>query len=325
MDSILRGHEALCLFAIRLLLRLALAVEEHRRRLPRRTRRWLGSLRRLYRRWLVHEALVPPPPFPRRWRAWNRTPGHLEEKVVRLHVEQPRLGAGQLMRLCERVLGFHAVRETFRQILIRRQDLVLALQGERRSRPRRISVRRRGQLWGLDMTLVWLLGFWPVWVLGAVDYFGSRLVAFEPLAWPSGAEVVRVLAAAFDGYGVPERLLTDRGPAFTSAAFQQLCAVRGVRHVLTRPAHPWTNGRIERVFRTFKSTVFGFIWLFDSAEQVERYCAEFMAWYNAHRPHSSFGGRTPDEVFFGRPRQLHPLGRISFFDGHLRWWRFGPG
>jgi transposase InsO family protein len=25
---------------------------------------------------------------------------------------------------------------------------------------------------------------------------------------------------------------------------------------LTKPRHPWTNGRIERLFRTFKETIF---------------------------------------------------------------------
>jgi hypothetical protein len=56
---------------------------------------------------------VPPPPF-RRHRPWNRTPDHVEQ-VVRLHVEQPHLGAGQLRMLAARVLAFRAARETFRR------------------------------------------------------------------------------------------------------------------------------------------------------------------------------------------------------------------
>ena len=180
-----------------------------------------------------------------------------------------------------------------------------------------------GQLWGVDLTLVWLLGFWPVWVLGAVEYHGSRLVAFERLAWPTASAVTGALTRAFDEHRAPARLLTDRGPAFASSALADLCAARGVRHVLIRPGHCWTNGRIERVFRTFKQTVFGLIWLFASTREIARYCADFRRWYNADRPHSSHGGRTPDEVFSGRPKQLRPLGRIDYFDGQLRWYRFG--
>jgi transposase InsO family protein len=235
----------------------------------------------------------------------------------------PRLGAGQLMRLAERVLGFRAARETLRQILIRRRDLVVELEDARRRRPRRIRVTHPGSLWGVDRTLVWLLGFWPVWLLGAVEHHGSRLVAFERLAWPTAAAVTRALALAFDEHGAPARLLTDRGPVFTSTAFVDLCAAHGVRHVLIRPGHCWTNGRIERVFRTFKQTVFDLIWFFASTREIDRYCADFRRWHNADRPHASYDGRTPDEVFFGRREQLTPLGRIDYFDGQLHWYRFG--
>jgi transposase InsO family protein len=322
LRALLAVNDWLCDAVIGLHLRCALAVETHRRRTRRGAERLHGSLQRLFRAWRLERGRLPFAPCARH--PWNRTPAHVEEKVVRLHVEQPRLGAGQLMRLCERVLAFRAARETVRRILIRRRELIVELEHARRRRPRRIRVSGPGRLWRVDLTLVWVLGFFPVWVLGAVDYHGSRLVVLERVRWPSSAEVVRVLEAAFARHSVPERLLSDRGPAFTSGAFAVLMAEHGIRHVLIRPAHPWTNGRIERMFRTFKETVFGCIWLFASRRQVERYCADFLLWYNRDRPHSSWGGRTPDEVFSGRPMQRRPLGRVAYFDGHLRWWRFGP-
>ena len=102
-----------------------------------------------------------------------------------------------------------------------------------------------------------------------------------------------------------------------------LLAARGVRHVLTRPAHPWTNGRIERVFRLFKETVFSRFWLIASRRQLGRFCADFVLWHNRDRPNGGWDGRTPNEVFFDRPAQLRPLGRVSYFDGSLPWYRFG--
>src|SRR5204862_2406165 len=102
-----------------------------------------------------------------------------------LHVEQPRLGAGQLRFLSERVLAFLPARETVRRILIPRRDLVVALDLQRRRKPRRIQVTGPRQLWGMDLTIVWVLGFIPIWIFGAVDYYGSRVVAFERLRWPT--------------------------------------------------------------------------------------------------------------------------------------------
>jgi transposase InsO family protein len=321
MDAILAAHRALCGALMWLCLRLTLSVHRHEQRTQRRARKLRGSLRRLWRAFLRGRGRLPY--VPRRRPPWNRTPSHIEENVVRLHVDQPQLGTGQLMRLAERVLAFRAARETFRQILIRRRDLVIELEDARRRRPRRIRVTQTGHLWGVDLTLVWLLGFWPVWLLGAVDYHGSRVVAFERLAWPTAHAVTRALSRAFDEHGAPERLLTDRGPVFTSAAFADLCAARSVRHVRIRPGHCWTNGRIERVFRTFKQTVFGFLWLFASPREIDRYCADFRRWHNADRPHASYDGRTPDEVYSSRAKQLRPLGRIDYFDGQLHWYRFG--
>ena len=124
-------------------------------------------------------------------------------------------------------------------------------------------------------------------------------------------------------HGAPDRILTERGSVFRADAFQAMLADRGTKHTLTRPAHPWTNGRIERVFRTFKETVFGFVWLVASPAQLDRFCRDFMQWHNRDRPHAAWDGRTPDEVFFGRAKARRVLGRVDYFDGRLRWFRFG--
>ena len=47
-----------------------------------------------------------------------------------------------------------------------------------------------------------------------------------------------------------ERLLTDNGPAYLSAAHAQACRRLGIRHLRTRPYRPQTNGKAERFIRT---------------------------------------------------------------------------
>lgn len=247
----------------------------------------------------------------------------LRRRLVHLHVDLPHHGAGQLAMLARRVLGLVTTRETVRRILLRRQALVVELEEAKQRRRRRIQVKRRLELWGADFTLVWVLGFFPVWLLGVIDYQGSRLVAFERVARPDTAALVRVVSAAIATHGTPSRLLTDNGGPFVSKDFAAFLAQRGVAHSFIRPGHAWTNGRIERVFRTFKETVFGFIWLFSATAQVERFAADFLQWHNRDRPHSSWGGRTPDEVWHDRKPLRRARGRVTYFDGHLEWWRFG--
>ena len=100
MTRLLSVHHHGCFFVIRCLLWLwlAVAVDEHRRRVAHRVKRWQKRVRSLYERWLRWRGLLKPQPHGRRGAPWNRTPEHIEEQVVRLHVEHPFLGAGQLSR-----------------------------------------------------------------------------------------------------------------------------------------------------------------------------------------------------------------------------------
>lgn len=77
------------------------------------------------------------------------------------------------------------------------------------------------------------------------------------------------------------------------------------------------------MIRTFKETTRRLVWLFSSVGQIDRFCTDFVQFHNRDRPHRSWGGRTPDEVYSGRPQRLGHLGRVAYFDSRLTWWRFG--
>jgi hypothetical protein len=46
----------------------------------------------------------------------------------------------------------------------------------------------------------------------------------------------------------------------------------------------------------------------------------FTIWYNGHRPHTTFGGRTPDEVYFNQ----RPANRSPRFEPRAGWPRSSP-
>ncbi len=312
---------------IGLLLRAALALDRHERWATRTARRLRGSLLRLWRRW------TNTPAAPRRSRGrtpWNRTPPETELAVHRMHHDHRDLGAMRLRALLRRTLGIQLATQTIRNIVGRSPQTPSPARGGgpgrgtgHREVARRIDVTAARQLWGMDLTLVWLLGFFPIWLLGVVDYHGSRIITLERLTAPTAAHVRAALERAFQQHGIPERVLTDNGMVFKAVDVALLLASHGVEHTFTRPAHPWTNGRIERLFRTFKSTVFAHIWLFASVGEIDRYCRDFVTLYNRDRPHSRFEDCTPDEVYFGRSPVTRPVGRVTYFDGHLCWYRFG--
>ena len=149
------GSKPLLAAAAGLLLRAADRVEKQRKRLPRKVRRWLRPLRG-FRERLLEKLGRPPVTTSPRFR--RRTPSEIELEVVRLHVQNPGLGTAALARLANAVLGTGLRRETVRGILHRRQDLIALLETERRKKPQRIVVDRPRQLWGIDLTLVYVLG-----------------------------------------------------------------------------------------------------------------------------------------------------------------------
>ena len=201
-------------------------------------------------------------------------------------VERPDLGLRGLRVLTARLKGVALSPSTVRAILQRNVDRLQALHDARKKRPRAIRIRRKLALWGLDFTLVWILGVVPVWLLGVVDYHGSRLLLLGPFA-PTSAAVVAQLSALFLAHGVPSRILTDNGSQFAAHDVAAFLALHQVEHTFSRPAHPWTNGRIERLFRTLKETQGRFARVFVSQRHLVRFCDDFVEYYNAESPELS--------------------------------------
>ncbi|XP_062521448.1 igE-binding protein-like [Corticium candelabrum] len=65
-------------------------------------------------------------------------------------------------------------------------------------------------------------------------------------------QTVNAMRRTFSYHGLPRRLVTDNGPQFRSHEFQMFMKANGIRHQLTPPYHPSSNGRTERLVQELK-------------------------------------------------------------------------
>lgn len=96
-----------------------------------------------------------------------------------------------------------------------------------------------------------------LYILTATDAF-SKFAFAKPCQNIRTTEVIRFCEEVFAVHGSPETIITDRGSQFISKEWNRFCAENRVKHNLTAPYHPQSNGIDERVngtlmkiFRTY--------------------------------------------------------------------------
>ena len=87
---------------------------------------------------------------------------------------------------------------------------------------------------------------------------------------------------------------TDRGHEF-QALFHWHLADQGIRHVYIKARTPQLNGKVERSHRTDQQEFYQLLSYTDDVDLVQR-LAEWETFYNYHRPHGAFAGKTPYET-----------------------------
>lgn len=133
-----------------------------------------------------------------------------------------------------------------------------------------------------------------------IDYL-SRWVEARPVISTGVEEVIVFLEEAIIlHHGVPTRIVSDKGPCFTSLAFANFCGKWSLRHTQASAEHPETNGLVEKINGSIASTLAAFVNFAHSDwdEKVAR------AMFSINTSKHSTTEITPFELVFGRPAVL---------------------
>ena len=130
-------------------------------------------------------------------------------------------------------------------------------------------------------------------LLVVIDAF-SKYTLMKPVQSTKTAPVTNFLDNIFETFGVPRRIITDRGTAFTSKAFKTFCDKYSIKLVLCATATPRANGQVERMNRTILSAVTSST---DHEEQWDKTITNIQRGINATV--STATGKSPYELLLG--------------------------
>ena len=83
------------------------------------------------------------------------------------------------------------------------------------------------------------------------DYF-SRYPEIVKLKSTTTQSVVTALKSVFSRHGIPETVVSDNGPQFSSQEFSDFASNYQFAHVTSSPHYPASNGQAERAVKTAK-------------------------------------------------------------------------
>jgi len=132
-----------------------------------------------------------------------------------------------------------------------------------------------------------------------VDHGLSKGVILTPCnkTGLTAAKTVRLyIDNVYSCFGLPDKMISDRGPQFDSAFWKEMCTALQIKHAMTTAFHPQTNGGTERVNREIPTYLSIFCINNPTSWVSALKKAEFV--YN-NRPHAD-RTQSPFELWYGQ-------------------------
>jgi putative transposase len=235
----------------------------------------------------------------------------LMRKIDELHLKHPFMGARMLRDQLARQ-GIRAGRRHIRTLMLRMGIAALAPQpGTSKAAPghkiypyllRKLAIHRANQVWALDTTYIPMArGF--VYLTAVVDVVSRKVLAHKVAVTLEASHAKEVIEQAFARYGVPEIINTDQGSQFTATEFTDTVLARGCKLSMDGRGAWRDNVFVERIWRSVKYERV-YLKAYDSVSAAREDIADYLDWYNTHRPHSNLERLTPQEKYLAVLPQL---------------------
>ena len=222
--------------------------------------------------------------------------GELRQRLREQAAQRPRYGYRRLHVLLRREgldVNHKRIYRLYCEegLAVRRKRRKRVAQLPRKPKP---TPERRNERWSMDFMQDTLFNGRCFRTLNILDDFSRESPAIEVAHSIPGARVARVLDHLAETHGLPEVIVVDNGPEFTSRALDEWAYRNGVRLHFIRPGKPVENCFVESFNGKFREECLNENWftsLEDAKTKIERWRVD----YNEIRPHSALGQLPPAE------------------------------
>lgn len=229
-----------------------------------------------------------------RYRAKDRDDGAVRVRLRDLAHEYRRYGYLRLHVLLRNEGLVMNRKRTYR--LYREEGLSVRRRQRRRLAGRErvplAAAARRNQRWSMDFASDSLWSGRRFRALAIVDDHTKEIPAILADVSISGVRVARLLDELAARHGLPEEIVSDNGPEFTSRAMFEWSQKTGVRLRFIQPGKPIQNAFAESLIGRFRDECLNENW-FGSLPEARRIIEAWRIHYNERRPHSAIGYMTP--------------------------------
>jgi len=226
-------------------------------------------------------------------------------EIDELHLEYPFAGA-RMLRDMLKAKGFVIGRKHVSSLMKRMGiSAIYRRPNTSKSNPahkiypyllRDLDIYRPNQAWATDITYIPMKrGF--VYLVAILDWFSRRVLAWDLSISMEADFCVRALDEALAKHGKPEIFNSDQGSQFTSTAFTGRLLAEEIKISMDGRGCWRDNVFIERLWKSVKYEHV-YLHAYESVGEARAKIGNYLAFYNAQRPHSAHRGKTPDQVYF---------------------------
>lgn len=183
----------------------------------------------------------------------------------------------------------------------------------RRDEGRRFTRAASNELWQIDGAQRHLADGTPYWAVDLIDDHSRYCPNVQVGPALTGQLAWQTLRAAVAEHGLPAELLSDNGLCFTGrlhaivVSFERQVAQAGIRFAHSRPYHPQTCGKVERLHGTVEHYLAHHHPPARTLTEAQTQHDAFRVHYNTVRPHQALDGATPAQRYRPGTGQLLPV------------------